>query len=111
MSRILLIAPDSELRRSVEFALGAEGHDVTCRASIAAHERPDYDCTVIDQHALGNDRKAASTFCSIFSPVILLASQTSHPLSPDVFRTLLKPQLGPALVGAVADAIARPATT
>lgn len=111
MARILIVAPESELRRSLEFALLAEGHEVTSRASIAARERPTYDCTVLDQHVIGTDRHLAAKFCSIFSPVILLSSQSSHPLSPAAFRTVLTPLLGPALIGAVNEALARPATT
>jgi DNA-binding NtrC family response regulator len=111
MARILIVAPDSELRRSLEFALYAEGHEVISRASIAAHERPEFDCTVLDQHVIGSDRLAATRFCAIFSPVILLASQASHPLSSAAFRTVLKPLLGPALIGAVNEALSGAATT
>ena len=105
MARILIIAPDSELRKSVEFALSVEGHDLTSRASIGARESPHYDCTVVDHHALGSDRVIAVRFCAIFAPVILLSSQIAHPLSEHVFRTLLKPLLGPALVSAINDAL------
>lgn len=111
MARILLIAPDSALRRSLEFALGAEGHSVTSRASIAARERPDYDCTVLDQHAIGNDTVSAARFCDIFAPVILLTNNISHPLAGNAFRTLLKPSLGAALIGAIDEALKRTVTT
>jgi DNA-binding NtrC family response regulator len=105
MARILLIAPDSTLRRSLEFALGAEGHDVTSRSSISAQERPDYECTVLDQHAVGNNGAEAAAFCASFFPVILLANELPHPLAPGAFRTLLKPLLGPALIDAVDQAL------
>jgi len=111
MARILLIAPDSALRRSLEFALGAEGHNVTSRVSIGAHETPRYDCTVLDQHATGNNEAEAATFCAVFYPVILLTSHASHPLAPAAFRTLLKPLLGAALIDAVDAAIHRTVTT
>lgn len=107
MARILLVAPDSALRKSLEFALGAEGHDVTTRASVGAHELPGYDCTVLDQHAVGNDRSEAAAFCANFAPVILLTNDASHPLAPAAFRTLLKPLLGAALIGAVDAALRR----
>jgi len=107
MHRILLVAPDSDLRKSLEFALRAEGYEVTSRASIGARERPGaYDCTVIDHHALGNNRAVAAEFCIIFAPVILLTNHRNHPLSPWVSRTVLKPLLGAALIGAVRDAMA-----
>lgn len=105
MARILLIAPDSALRKSLEFALGAEGHDVTTRASVGAHERPGYDCTVLDQHAVGKDGAAAAAFCGNFAPVIFLTNDASHPLAQAAFRTVLKPLLGAALIRAVNDAL------
>jgi DNA-binding response OmpR family regulator len=111
MARILLVAPDSALRKSLEFALGAEGHDVTTRASVGAHERPGYDCTVLDQHATGNDGPAAAAFCANFAPVILLTNDLSHPLAAVAFRTLLKPLLGAALIHAVDAALERMQTT
>lgn len=107
MPRILLVAPDSDLRKSLEFALQAEGYEVTSRASIAARLQPGtYDCTVLDHHAIGNDRKAAASFCSIFAPVILLANEQPHALSPAAFNTLMKPLLGAALSEAIREAIA-----
>lgn len=111
MPHILLVAPESDLRRSVEFALQAEGYDVTSRASIGAHERPAYDCTVVDHHALGGNAAAAARFCAIFAPVVLLANQAPHALSSRAFRTVLKPHLGAALTDAVRDALASRATT
>lgn len=106
MHRILLVAPDSDLRKSLEFALQAEGYEVTSRASIGARERPSaYDCTVIDHHALGNNPAFAAEFCTIFAPVILLTNHREHPLSSSAFRTMLKPLLGAALIEAIRDAV------
>ncbi len=103
--RILLIAPDSDLKRSLGFALEAEHFDVTWRASIGARPTPgEYDCVVIDHHALGPDPRAAERFVQAFSPVILLTNG-AHELSPVVFRTILKPHLGAPLVAAVHDAL------
>ena len=113
MSHILIVAPDSDLRRSLEFALEAEGHEVTWRASIGAHELPNsYDCTVLDHHAVGKDLAEGAAFCEAFEPVILLANSSAHPLSPWAYSIILKPLLGPALVGAIQDAArARASTT
>ena len=109
LPRILLVAPDSDLRRSVEFALSAEGCEIISRASIGAREVPsDYDCTVLDHHAAGGDTVLAARFCRIFAPVVLLANQPIHPLSSDAFRTVVKPFLGAALTTAVRDALAVP---
>ncbi len=112
MHRILVIAPDLDLRRSLQFALEAEGYAVTWRASIAAIELPhDYDCAVVDHHALGNDKWAAEKFLRAFHPSILLANKP-HDLSAAAFRTILKPHLGAALMTAIREAIeTREATT
>lgn len=107
MSRILVIAADSDLRRSLEFALRADGHEVTCLASTGAHVLPHgFDCTVVDHHAVGKDLKQGAAFCGAFAPVIMLANRETHPLSPHAFRTLQKPTLGPALSAAIHEAVA-----
>ncbi|MEO6013686.1 MAG: hypothetical protein ABIQ30_08910 [Devosia sp.] len=105
MYRILVVAPDLDLRRSLQFALEAEGYAVTWRASIGATEMPfDFDCTVLDHHALGNNKAAAGAFLQAFRPVILLAN-AQHDLSASAFRTVLKPHLGLALTNAIRDAL------
>jgi hypothetical protein len=112
MSRILLVAPDSDLRRSSEFALLAEGHEVIWRTSIDGQELPGkYDCAVLDHHAFGKDLAPAIAFCETFRPVILLANSNPHPLSPWSSRTLLKPLLGQALVNAIQNAVETRAST
>jgi CheY-like chemotaxis protein len=105
MSRILLVAPDSDLRRSLEFALAAEGHEVTWQASTATHELPSkFDCTVLDHHAVGKDLRGGVAFCEAFRPVILLANFVPHLLSPSAFATIQKPLLGQALLSAIRQA-------
>ncbi len=105
MYRILVVAPDLDLRRSLQFALEAEGYAVTCRTSIGATEVPDdFDCSVVDHHALGNDKASARTFLQAFQPVVLLAN-AEHALSTSAFRTVLKPHLGLALTNAIRDAL------
>lgn len=112
MPKLLVIAADADLRRSLQFALEAEGFTVICRASIGAREIPaDYDCTVVDHHVVGSDMKAAGAFFEAFSPVILLANTAEHALSPFAFCTLQKPHLGPALSAAIHEAMAQRAAT
>lgn len=107
MSLLLLVAPESDLRRSLEFALRAEGHDVSWRASLGARDlSTKFDCTVLDHHAVGTNPQEGLTFCQTFFPVILLANAPDHPLAPVAFATVLKPLLGPALVEAIERAVA-----
>ena len=98
MDRVLVIAADPDLRRSLQFALEAEGYLVTWRADLAGGDLPgSFHCTVIDHHCVGDDHLAAVAFCRRFQPVVLLANAVPHTLTPWVFRTVEKPMLGPAL--------------
>lgn len=106
MSRVLIVAPEPDLRRSLQFALEADGHAVSSYSGIvnrAEFEWP-FDCTILDGHAVAVIEDALS-FCRDFEPVILLVSRPEHPLSPRVFETLYKPMLGPALTLAVRRAV------
>jgi DNA-binding response OmpR family regulator len=104
-NRILVIAPDTDLRHSLKFALEAEHFEVTGRVSIGAQLVPgDYDCAIVDHHGLGEDLAKAATFVAAFAPVILLANR-SHSLSSSVFRTIVKPHLGSTVIDAVHDAL------
>lgn len=105
--QILVIAPAADLRNSLRFALEAEGYGVTVRESAAGGlpPRPSYDCIVLDHHAADLDPEAARRLAVAFQPVVMLANLTAHPLSSLMFRTVLKPMLGPALAHAVKDAV------
>jgi CheY-like chemotaxis protein len=106
MHRLLVVAPTPDLRRSLHFALEAEGYLVTSQASIASRQLPgDFDCTVIDHHALDGDIERARSFCELFSPIVLLANSPDHPAASYAFRTVLKPTLGGALTAAIRQAI------
>jgi CheY-like chemotaxis protein len=105
MLSVLVVAPDLDLRRSLQFAIEAEGYAVTWQADIAVPGMPrGFDCTVVDHHALGDDSSAARAFLGSHKPSILLANKP-HELSSSAFRTVLKPHLGPALTAAIRDAI------
>jgi CheY-like chemotaxis protein len=105
--QILVIAPSPDMRNSLRFALEAEGYVVTVRteASGGLPPRPSYDCIVLDHHAADADPEAARRLAIAFRPIVLLANHAGHPLSSLMFRTVLKPMLGPALAMAIRDAI------
>lgn len=108
MAHLLLVAPSSDLSRSIEFALRAEGYDVISKPDVrsAAEGRTgSYDCAIVDHHALGRDREADAALFENAAPIILLANQAPHLLSPQAYRTLLKPFLGEALSDAVRGAL------
>jgi len=107
MANILLVVPDTDLRKSLEFALRAEGYEVTWSAGIGAAETPSaFACTVLDHDAIGADLAEGRAFCEAFWPVILLSNASVHPLASSAFASVLKPQLGPALINATRAATA-----
>ena len=80
-ARLLLVAPDTDLRRSLVFALETEGYAVTIRdappprAWLAANR---FDCTIADQKALKGADYESIAFCIKAHPVVLLANRP-HP--------------------------------
>ena len=109
MARLLVVAINSELRHSLQFALEAEGHyvDTAARLDPTMGAEAEYDCVIVDHHA--TDRRSPSLVAREFrrlAPVGLLANGAGHPLAEASYRTVLKPMLGPALSRAVAEAIA-----
>lgn len=113
MAHVLLVVPDSDLRKSLDFALRADGHIVSWRSTLDGDPIPvHFDCTILDHHAIGPNLRQGQAFCRAFWPVILLANSEGHELSGSAFRTVLKPMLGPVLSAALGDALeARPITT
>jgi CheY-like chemotaxis protein len=107
MAHVLIVAPNGELSRSLQFVLEAEGHLATTRDGF---EDPrgfpeDADCTVIDHHAAHGNLQAALDFVQRHEPVILLSNAPDHPLAAHCFRTVTKPFLGPFLLQALWHAI------
>lgn len=113
MGHLLVIAPTAELRNSLRFALEAEGHDVTVHARVGDLTEPpsEFDCAILDHHALDGNAAEAAAFLQKFSPVVLLANINPHPLSHLSFITVTKPSLGPLLSRAVGQAIQSRSTT
>lgn len=107
MAHILVLAPSEELRRSLQFALEAEGYHVTSRDGFQdpAGLPDDADCAVLDHHAAQGHLAAALDFVERFAPVILLANAPTHPLALRSFRTVTKPFLGPFLSQAIGSAV------
>jgi hypothetical protein len=113
MAHLLLVVPDSDLGKSLDFALRADGHAISSRSSLSGDPIPvQFDCTILDHEAVGSNLRQGQTFCRAFWPVILLANSIEHELSSAAYRTIQKPMLGPVLSAALGDALAaRQATT
>lgn len=112
--RLLIIAPDDDLRRSLTFALEAEGYAVTALAeagSDVAVGTGHYACTIVDQAALAATESAARAFCAAAQPVVLLANSPVSWLPWEGVRVVEKPMLGESLSQAVQGAVNRVANT
>jgi DNA-binding response OmpR family regulator len=104
VGRILVIAPELDMRNSLQFVLEAEGYDVTPRPRIDFDgPRADghYDVTVIDHRALSGPHSRAIEYCGYRSPVVLLSSRPIPWLMDHVAQHVEKPVVGDAVVAAV----------
>jgi DNA-binding response OmpR family regulator len=102
---VLIIAPDREFRRSLEFALAVEGFSVDSYASlseaIATPAALSAICAIVDDGALRGDPLAQLALDRLFKPVILLVDGFS-PAEPDWKAIVLtKPLQGRELIETV----------
>lgn len=105
---VLVIAPDKDFRRSLEFALEAEGFAVDPHASIShafLSSRVEVaDCAVVDDTAVEDWQMAKEEFRRFARPVVLLAGRI-RPIPYLPFTTIVtKPFLGNPLIEAVREA-------
>ena len=106
MPRVLIVAPDLDLRRSLEFLLEAEGHAVvSCENVNAAGDVGRFDCAILDHRAISPPHEAMLEFCRQARPVILLSGSAAPWLADGIFRVVQKPLLGKPLLAAVEDAL------
>ncbi len=110
-STVLVIAADADLRRSLVFALEAEGYQVTAQPNIgSARALPArrFDCTVLDHSAAsGSPAAEIAAFSAANGPVVLLAEH-SLPDSPAWLAGFVEMRaLGEALVNIVRTTIGR----
>lgn len=104
---VVVVAPDKDFRRSLEFALEAEGFAVDAHASIsnafASLRARQAGCVVVDDAAIEDWGLVEGQFRRLARPVILLASK-APPLVDQAFTaTLTKPFLGTPLIDAVRE--------
>jgi hypothetical protein len=79
--RLLLVAPETELRRSLAFSLETEGYSIVLRDAPPARSwlaQNRFDCAVVDQKALMGEAYESIAFCIKAHPVVLLAAKP-HP--------------------------------
>lgn len=105
--RILVIAPNSDLRASLVFALEAEGYQVMAKEALPDFSwvaAQDFDCTVLDQKALTGPEYLSIAFCVKAYPVVLLAARPFGWLVEWVSQIVEMPAIGNSISAAVRDA-------
>jgi hypothetical protein len=106
--RILVVAPNGDLRGSLVFALEAEGYEVAAREQVpnlswVTAQR--FDCTVLDQQALMGEPYESIAFCIKAHPVVLLAARPLSWLVEWVSQVVDMPVAGNAISTAVRQAV------
>ncbi len=107
-SIILVVASDVDLRRSIEFALEAEGYVVNSHARLfEATMSPTASaaaCMVVDEASL-QDLADWRMFCRLTKPSVLLADQSKRLVGTEAACIIFKPLLGNALVETVRQVV------
>ena len=104
--RVLIIAPSIDLRKSLVFALEAEGYVVTSLAVLPSEDvAGSYDCVVIDHKAATGSREAVLDFIVKARRVVLLAGTPQPWLISHVTAVVPTPLRGDALGQAVRLAV------
>ena len=102
---VLIVAPDRGFRRSLEFALEAEGFVVDSHASVStaveSPRAPAAVCSVVDEDALQGWTPGPQIFERLARPVILLADRFLPYPEHAGITILTKPLLGKALIESV----------
>lgn len=110
VSFVLVVAPDHGFRRSLEFALEAEGFAVDSYAllstAVASPLAAVAACAVVDEDAIEDRASGREALGRLAKPVVLLVDRL--PPFPDLarIRVLVKPLLGNALIETVQSSIA-----
>src|SRR5690606_26233998 len=109
MATVFVVAPDAQLRASLEFLFQTEGMKVVSTDRI--DQPPPLDerqtwCAVIDENALSQNPKGWEHLARITHPVILLTDRMRFIPESYTARAIPKPHLGENLVQAVIEACA-----
>jgi hypothetical protein len=112
---VLVAAPGAELRRSIVFALEADGYTAESHDSLAAAlAQPIASgalCAIVDENALDGHSPRAATLKRIGIPVILLVDRIRKIPRVGGMKVLTKPLLGPSLLETVRGLAADTAAT
>lgn len=108
---VLVVAPDQAMRRSLSFALEAEGYRVDAMPGLHFGAFPpagvETACAVVDEDALTDRKNPALELSGLDLAVILLVEQRRHLPALPRLSIIEKPPLGRDLIDAVAAASGR----
>ncbi len=106
-SLVLVVAPERDFRRSLEFALETEGFVVETHAGTAnafdSERAKDADCAVVDDAAVEDWRSAEEAFRRFGKPVVLLVGKIRPVPALPLMTILTKPFLGMPLIETVRE--------
>lgn len=104
---VMIVASDEDLRRSIVFALEAEGLPVESMAALTGVPSGDgFGCFVIDEKTLKAEGRSEPVPQTGATPVVLLVEKLPARQQALGMSVVDKPLLGPALVDAVLAAMA-----
>lgn len=106
--RVLVVAPDHDLRHSLAFALDAYGYSVVAEEAWPREPGAErFDCVILDEHVLSEPAVRPHGLFAVRGPIVLLA-YSGAALSQGWFDTILAmPLKGEAVVEAVVAVMAR----
>ena len=102
--RLLVVAPDPDLRGSLVFAFEAEGFEVTARDALPTMDwlsENRFGCCVLDQKALTGQAYESIAFCIKAHPVVLFAARPHAWLTEWVSQVVVTPTADDGLTTAV----------
>lgn len=107
---VLVAAPDTAFRRSLEFALESAGFETSGHVRLTGAFASDWAnralCAVVDDEAIDNWKLAPDQFRRFAKPVILLTGRFHAVPALPLVTLVIKPFLGEPLIEAVRNAIA-----
>lgn len=108
IGRLFVVAADADVRRSLVFALEAEGFAVTSTdvlPTVSWMRTNRFDCTILDQRMLQGPPYESLSFTIAAHPVVLLAAKPLAWLVEWVSQVVETPVIEDALLTAVRTAI------
>lgn len=107
IGRLLVVAADADVRRSLVFALEAEGFSVASTdllPTVSWMRTNRFDCTILDQRMLQGPPYESLAFTITAHPVVLLAAKPLQWLGEWVSQVVETPVIEDTLLTAVRTA-------